>query len=181
MSKEVDIVGENGRHTEGGIDFDLVVMTPIEFEYGARVSEEFLTATASEAEILATKTGYAKGVKLTGTMPNVGGQNITISDKSDSKSISTGFHDGSGTVSIEPLEKEKLVGSNIRNGVVLLGVKGTMTGTESVQTESKTVTSSFSPQTVILTPDKYLSQVVINPVPVQETPNSAGGITVTIG
>ena len=45
--------------------------------------------TAAVAEILVDKTAYARGVKLTGTMPNKSGTNGTISTKDgeDRKSV----------------------------------------------------------------------------------------------
>ena len=49
MDNEIDIVAENGRKkSEGGITVDPVKIVPIKFEYGARVSDEFLYATEEE-------------------------------------------------------------------------------------------------------------------------------------
>ena len=64
MEKEIDIVAENGKKTEGGIKVDPVKIVPIKFEYGARVSDEFLYATEEEQlEILAAfNDGFAKKV-----------------------------------------------------------------------------------------------------------------------
>ena len=42
LDKEVDIVAENGAKTKGGATVAPVSMVPIKFEYGARVSDEFL-------------------------------------------------------------------------------------------------------------------------------------------
>lgn len=139
-------------------------------------------ATVKVAEILDGKTAYAKGTKLTGTMPNKGGVTGNISTKNESYTIPQGYHDGSGTVSIDETEKEKLIAGNIREGVSILGVTGTMTGTEDAHPQSKTVTPSTSQQTIL--PDEgynYLSQVTIEAIPYVETENSAGGMTVTIG
>lgn len=140
-------------------------------------------ATATAAEILTGKTAYVKGSKVTGSMPNNGGVEGTISDLDTPYTIPQGYHDGSGTVEIDAAEKSKIVGGNIRQGVTILGVEGTMTGTEDVKAQSKTVTPSFSPQTI--TPDSptynYLSQVTVNAIPVQETLNEQGGYTITVG
>ena len=64
MEKEIDIVAENGKKTEGGIKVEPVKIVPIKFEYGARVSDEFLYATEEEQiEILAAfNDGFAKKV-----------------------------------------------------------------------------------------------------------------------
>lgn len=48
MDKEVDIVAEADKKTEGGITMTPVTIVPIKFEYGARVSDEFLYATEEE-------------------------------------------------------------------------------------------------------------------------------------
>lgn len=139
-------------------------------------------ATIAVAEMLTGKTAYARGTKLTGTMPNNGGASGTISTKSGKYTIAQGYHDGSGTVQISSTEQAKLIPSNIRDGVTILGVEGTMSGTEGAKAQSKEVTPTMNEQTIL--PDtgyNYLSQVKVKAIPYVETQNSAGGITVTIG
>lgn len=141
-------------------------------------------ATAAVAEILAGKTAYVNGVKLTGTMKNNDAVTGTISTKTDVYTIPIGYHDGSGKVSISSTEQAKIIASNIRNGVVILGVTGSMSGTEDVKAESRTVTPATTAQTILPDSTKgynYLSQVVVSAIPYVETDNSAGGVTVTIG
>ena len=138
-------------------------------------------ATAAVAEVLATKTFYARGSKLTGTMPNRGSVTGTISAKAQEYTIQQGYHDGSGKVSISSTEQAKIIATNIRQGITILGVEGEMTGTEDVNAQSRTVTPLTTSQTI--TPEtgyNYLSQVVVSAIPYVETDNSAGGITVTI-
>ena len=138
-------------------------------------------ATASSSEILATKTAYVGGAKVTGSMPNNGSWSDTIDDKTDSITIPVGYHDGGGNVQIASAEKNKLIPGNIKSGVVILGVTGNYSG-EGATAQAKTVTSSAVQQTVL--PDAgydYLSQVTVEPMPYTETLNSAGGYTVTIG
>lgn len=65
-------------------------------------------ATVSVAEILDKKTAYARGTKLTGTMPNNGAVTGTISTKDGEYKIAMGYHDGTGKVSIDPTEKISL-------------------------------------------------------------------------
>ena len=138
-------------------------------------------ATVAVAEILKDKTAYARGAKIVGTMPNNGPKNYTISNLND-QTISLGFYDGSGKISIDSAEKAKIIPANIKNGVSILGVQGTMTGQEDLQVQSKTVTPTFAVQTIL--PDEgydYLSQVVVSAIPMTESENTAGGLTLTIG
>ena len=138
-------------------------------------------ATVAVAEILKDKTAYARGAKIVGTMPNNGAKNYTISNLND-QTISLGFYDGSGKISIDSAEKAKIIPANIKNGVSILGVQGTMTGQEDLQVQSKTVTPTFTAQTIL--PDEgydYLSQVVVSAIPMTESENTAGGLTLTIG
>lgn len=139
--------------------------------------------TAGAAEILTGKTAHVKGSKVTGTMPNRGAVTGTISTVDGQYTIPQGYHDGSGKVAISATEQEKIVAANIREGVEILGVTGTMSGQEDVKAQSKTATPKITSQTI--TPDtaqgyNYLSQVTVEAIPYTETDNSAGGKTVTI-
>ena len=139
-------------------------------------------ATATDAEILAGKSAYVRGVKKTGTMKNNGAADIKIANKDDVINIAQGFHDGSGTAALDETEKAKLIASNIREGVTLFGVLGALSSSEGTKAQSKEVTSSSVDQTVI--PDEgftHLAQVVVKAIPYVESNNSAGGTTVTIG
>ena len=137
--------------------------------------------TVAVAEMLIGKTAHARGAQLTGTMPNNGSVTGVISDVDQEYTVAQGYHDGSGKVGISATEKAKLIGGNIRQGVEILGVTGTMSGEEGVNAQTKTVTPSATAQTVMPDTDyNYLTEVTVNAIPYETSSNAAGGITVTI-
>lgn len=138
-------------------------------------------ATAAVAEILLGKTAYARGQKLTGTMPNNEAFTSNITTKEQRVSIPQGYHDGSGSVGINATEQAKLVAGNIKSGVTVLGVVGTLEPSSEVTAQEKTVTPTRKPQVIL--PDEgtdYLSQVTVSAIPYVESDNAAGGKTATI-
>lgn len=136
--------------------------------------------TAVVAEILSGKTAHARGTALEGTMPNNGAVTGTITTKAQQYTIPQGYHDGSGKVSISSTEQGKIIASNIKSGISILGVTGSYSG-EAVTAQAKTVSPLTTQQ--VITPDAqydYLSQVTVNAISYVETDNSAGGKTATI-
>ena len=139
-------------------------------------------ADATPADLLVNKTAYVAGAKITGTMPNRGAASGTIATKSGAYTIQNGYHDGSGTVAIDSTEQAKIIPANIRQGITILGVEGTMSGSEDVHAQAKTVTPTVAQQ--VITPDtgyNYLSQVTVAAITVTTVENAQGGNTVTIG
>jgi hypothetical protein len=139
-------------------------------------------ATATAAEILATKTAYVNGNEITGSMPNRGATTGTISTKAQQYTIQQGYHDGSGKVSISSTEQAKIIATNIRQGVTILGVEGSMSGTEDMDIEpAKSVTPRTTAQTILpATGYDGMAQVTVEAIPVTRTDNAQGGVTVTI-
>ena len=139
-------------------------------------------ANAVAAELLKDKTAYVNGVKLTGTMPNNGAKTLDITNKSTPVTIPTGFHDGSGKAQIAADEQAKLIPTNIRDGITILGVTGTMSGSEGMKPQVKNVTPTFAQQEVL--PDEgynCLSSVTVAAIPVTYTDNEQGGQTLKVG
>lgn len=158
--------GSDGELIEGACSFDV----------------DSSGATATAAEVLSGKTFAKGGQVLTGSMKNNGAVSGSISTKTGEYTVPQGYHDGSGKVSIASAEQAKLIATNIRQGVTVLGVTGTMSTTEGLKAQSKNVTPSTAQQSII--PDtgyNALSEVIVAAIPYTESDNSAGGKTVTIG
>ena len=141
-------------------------------------------ATAVAAEILSSKTAYKNGAKLTGTMPNRGAVTGSISTVEGEYTIPQGYHDGSGKVSITATEQAKLIATNIREGITILGVTGVMSGSEGVQATSVSITPYTTAQTIVpsdLGDYNSITQINVAAIAYSESDNAAGGVTVTIG
>ena len=133
-------------------------------------------------DLLYSKTGYgAAGTKITGSMPNNGGNNVTVTGTSGT-TIPAGYYDGSGKAVIDSTSVDLLIAENIRENITILGVTGSMSGSEDVSAQAKSVTPTASQQ--VITPDSptynYLSQVTVAAIPYRETDNAQGGVTVEI-
>jgi hypothetical protein len=136
-------------------------------------------ANATASQILSGATAYVQGSKVTGTMTNNGAVSGTIGTKAGSYTVPVGYHDGSGSVTLTNVDS--LIPGNVKSGVSVLGIIGTYSG-EAASLQSKTVTPSFSSQTVTAdTGYDALSQVTVNAIPYSETDNAQGGKTITFG
>jgi hypothetical protein len=136
--------------------------------------------TAEAAEVLDGET-FGKGAEVAvGTMPNNSGKGVTVTNKAGT-AIPRGYYDGSSKAAISSEDANKLVPSNIKEGVTILGVIGEF-GADDISSQSKEVTPTFEDQQI--SPDSgytFLSGVLVKAIPVTRADNSAGGVTVTIG
>ena len=64
MDNEIDVVAESGKKSHGGVSLTPRTIVPIKFEYGARVSDEFVYAAEEEkiSILKAFNDGFAKKV-----------------------------------------------------------------------------------------------------------------------
>lgn len=86
---------------------------------------------ASEANVVAGnvlngKVFIGQSGQDTGSMANNGSTSGTISTKAGTVTIPAGYTSG-GTVSISSSEQAKVIAGNIKSGVTLLGVSGSLT------------------------------------------------------
>jgi hypothetical protein len=89
---------------------------------GTSTGIDMSDATATSSEILKGETAYINGIKVTGTMPTKGETTYTPSTKD--QTISSGqYLEGNITIAGDP----ELVASNIKSGVEIFGVTGTLT------------------------------------------------------
>ena len=87
--------------------------------FGVTGTAVVATGDATAAQVLTGTTfSNASGAGLSGSMANVGQQDITPG--ASAQTITQGYHDGTGTVAGDP----DLVTGNIRSGVTIFGVSG---------------------------------------------------------
>lgn len=99
-------------------------------------------ATATAAHVLTGDTFFGASGEATGSMPSNGSTGGTISTKAGTVTIPAGYTSG-GTVSIASTEQAKIVASNIKSGVTLLGVAGSL-ALPSISQDSTTKVLSIS-------------------------------------
>lgn len=139
---------------------------------------------ALDGEVLSGKTFGKGGSVHTGTMPNRGEQHLVITDRDTEVTIPQGYHDGSGGAGLGSADKAALIAANIRENITILGITGTMSGSEDMHAQAKTATPSLSQQ--VISPDSpsynCLSQVTVAAIPVTITTDPvSGGLIYSIG
>lgn len=94
---------------------------------GGGTAKFFDTASAdiTASDILKGKTGYGASGEVNGSMANNGATGGTISTKAGTVAIPSGFTTG-GSVGISTTEQNKIIAANIKSGVTLLGVAGSL-------------------------------------------------------
>ena len=89
------------------------------------------------------------GFKAKGTMPNNGAAAIQLSDLT-AKSVTAGYYSG-GTAKIADAEAAKIIPENIKKGVTILGVEGTMEASAGGDYNIAATTNSDGTQNLAIT------------------------------
>lgn len=97
---------------------------------------------AAAGDILTGKTAFNSSGSISGSMANNGATSGTISTKAGSVTIPAGYTTG-GTVSISSTEQAKIIASNIKSGVTILGQAGSLS-LPSISQDSTTKILSIS-------------------------------------
>lgn len=83
-------------------------------------------ADITSADVLTGKKGFGSSGEVSGGMANNGSTSGTISTKAGTVTIPSGYTTG-GTVAISSTEQSKIIASNIKSGVTILGQAGSLT------------------------------------------------------
>lgn len=97
---------------------------------------------ATSADLLTGKTAFNESGSISGSMANNGSTSGTISTKAGTVTVPAGYTTG-GTVAISSTEQAKIIASNIKSGVTLLGVAGSL-ALPSISQDSSTKILSIS-------------------------------------
>lgn len=100
------------------------------------------SADITSADVLTGKTAFGASGSVSGSMANNGSTSGTISTKAGTVTIPSGYTTG-GTVSISSTEQAKIIASNIKSGVTILGQAGSLS-LPSISQDSTTKILSIS-------------------------------------
>lgn len=111
---------------------------------GSGTAKFYDTASAniSAGDVLTGKTAFGSSGEISGSMANNGSTSGTISTKAGTVTIPAGYTTG-GTVSISSTEQSKIIASNIKSGVTILGQAGSL-ALPSISQDSTTKILSIS-------------------------------------
>ena len=111
---------------------------------GSGTAKFYDTADAdiTSSDVLSGKTAYGSTGSISGGMTNNGSTSGTISTKAGTVTIPAGYTSG-GTVGISSTEQAKIIASNIKSGVTILGQAGSL-ALPSISQDSTTKVLSIS-------------------------------------
>lgn len=129
MDSDIDIVAEGGAKSHGGITMTPVTIVPVKFEYGARVSDEFVYASEEEqiGYLEAFNDGFSK--KLAAGFDMAAMHGINPRSKVVSSLVSAKSFDTVVTNTVTYLGSSTTADANIESAIALVeGGDGDVTG-----------------------------------------------------
>ncbi|MBR4667775.1 MAG: phage major capsid protein [Butyrivibrio sp.] len=129
MDSDIDIVAEGGAKSHGGITMSPVTIVPVKFEYGARVSDEFVYASEEEqiGYLEAFNDGFSK--KLAAGFDMAAMHGINPRSKVVSSLVSAKSFDTVVTNTVTYLGSSSTADANIESAIALVeGGDGDVTG-----------------------------------------------------
>jgi hypothetical protein len=110
-----------------GVTYQSVPAVDIPKSGGGGNAKFYDTASAdvTSAHLLTGDTAFGPSGEVQGSTPNNGATSGTLSTKAGTVTIPEGYTSG-GSVSISATEQAKIIASNIKSGVTLLGVSGNL-------------------------------------------------------
>lgn len=129
MDQDIDIVAENGAKSHGGITMDPITIVPVKFEYGARISDEFMFASDEQKVdyLTAFNDGFAK--KLAVGLDLAAMHGVNPRSKVVSNMVSANSFDTLVTNTVTYLGSSSTPDANIEAAIALVeGGDGDVTG-----------------------------------------------------
>ncbi len=129
MDKDVDLVAENGAKGHGGISMSPITIIPVKFEYGARISDEFMIASEEQKinYLSAFNDGFAK--KLAAGFDLAALHGVNPRTKVISSLVSSGSFDTLVSNTVTYLGSSSTADANIEAAIALVeGGDGDVSG-----------------------------------------------------
>ncbi len=129
MDQDIDIVAENEAKSHGGITMSPITIVPIKFEYGARVSDEFVYASDEQKVdyLTAFNDGFAK--KLAVGLDLAAMHGVNPRSKVVSSMVSSHSFDTLVTNTVTYLGSSSTADANLESAIALVeGGDGDVTG-----------------------------------------------------
>lgn len=129
MDQDIDIVAENGAKSHGGITMSPITIIPVKFEYGARISDEFLYASEEQKVdyLTAFNDGFAK--KLAAGLDLAAMHGVNPRSKVVSNLVSAYSFDTLVTNTVTYLGSSSTADANLEAAIALVeGGDGDVTG-----------------------------------------------------
>lgn len=91
---------------------------------GTAVFYDTASASVAAGDVRSGKTFYGASGQDTGTLAEASCSTTSISTKGGTVSVPAGIHAGTQSIGISSTEQAKIIASNIKSGVTILGVAG---------------------------------------------------------